>query len=146
MKAITFQDVERLAYGTIPDPSLLEPGDALVRVHVAGICGSDLHPYFGRERGLDPGTVMGHELLGAVVEVGAGVRRFKPGDRVLSLFFPLWQAGGPQTLDFSSWEQGGADDPFPGSASATAAPALRAPAAPRPGPVITRTVTSPARS
>lgn len=86
MKAITFQDVERLAYGNVPDASLLEPGDALVRVRVAGICGSDLHPYFGRERGLDPGTVMGHELLGEVVDVGAGVRRFRVGDRVVAPF------------------------------------------------------------
>ncbi len=59
-----------------PTPSIVEPGDALVRVRAAGICGSDLHPYFGRERGLDVGTVMGHELLGEVVEVGADVRAF----------------------------------------------------------------------
>lgn len=86
MNAITFQDVERLVYETIPDPRILEPGDALVRVRVAGICGSDLHPYFGRERGLDPGTVMGHEFLGEVVEVGADVRRFGVGDRVVAPF------------------------------------------------------------
>ena len=54
----------------------------IVRVAVAGICGSDLHPYFGRERGLDVGTVMGHEFLGEIVEVGAGVRGFSVGDRV----------------------------------------------------------------
>lgn len=86
MNAITFQDVERLAYERVPDPVLVEPGDALVRVAVAGICGSDLHPYFGRERGLDRGTVMGHEFLGDVVEVGSGVRSFRPGDRVVAPF------------------------------------------------------------
>lgn len=86
MNAITFQDVERLAYERVPDPVLVEPGDALVRVAVAGICGSDLHPYFGRERGLDRGTVMGHEFLGDVVEVGAGVRSLRPGDRVVAPF------------------------------------------------------------
>lgn len=86
MNAITFHGVERLAYERVPDPGLLEPGDALVRVRAAGICGSDLHPYFGRERGLDPGTVMGHELLGEVVETGDGVRDFRAGDRVVAPF------------------------------------------------------------
>ena len=86
MNAITFLDVERLAYGPVSDPRILEPGDVLVRVCVAGICGSDLHPYFGRERGLDPGTVMGHEFLGEIVEVGAGVTRFRVGDRVVAPF------------------------------------------------------------
>lgn len=86
MNAITFQGVERLAYEQVPDPSLLEPTDALVRVTAAGICGSDLHPYFGRERGLDRGTVMGHELLGEVVEVGPDVRAVRRGDRVVAPF------------------------------------------------------------
>jgi len=86
MNAITFQDVERLAYEQVPDAALVEPTDALVRVTAAGICGSDLHPYFGRERGLDVGTVMGHELLGEVVAVGADVRTFRVGHRVVAPF------------------------------------------------------------
>jgi threonine dehydrogenase-like Zn-dependent dehydrogenase len=86
MNAITFQDVERLAYETVPDPRILEPTDVVVRVRAAGICGSDLHPYFGRERGLDPGTVMGHELIGEVVEAAADVRGFSVGDRVVAPF------------------------------------------------------------
>jgi len=86
MYAIAFQDIERLAYERVPDARILEPGDVLVRVRVAGICGSDLHPYFGRERGLDPGTVMGHELLGEVLEVGAEVGGFRVGDRVVAPF------------------------------------------------------------
>lgn len=86
MNAITFQDIEKLAYERVADPALLAPTDAIVRVRAAGICGSDLHPYFGRERGLDVGTVMGHELLGEVVEVGAEVRSFAVGDRVVAPF------------------------------------------------------------
>lgn len=86
MKAITFHGVERLAFEDVSDATLAQPGDALVRVSVAGICGSDLHPYFGRERGLDPGTVMGHELMGEVVEVGSEVAAFRPGDRVVAPF------------------------------------------------------------
>jgi len=86
MRAITFRDVESLAYETAPDPVLLAPSDAVVRVSVAGICGSDLHPYFGREAGLDVGTVMGHEFLGEIVAVGGDVRNFRVGDRVLAPF------------------------------------------------------------
>jgi len=55
-------------------------------VRLAGICGSDLHVYHERERGLDPGTVMGHEFVGEVLETGSGVRRFRQGDRVASPF------------------------------------------------------------
>ncbi|MEX2466579.1 MAG: alcohol dehydrogenase catalytic domain-containing protein [Gemmatimonadota bacterium] len=86
MKAITFQAVEELAYEDVPDATLLDPTDVLVRVRVAGICGSDLHPYFGRERGIDAGTVMGHEFVGEVVEVGAEVSRFQGGERVVCPF------------------------------------------------------------
>lgn len=86
MNAITFRGVERLAYESVPEAEILEPTDVLVRVSAAGICGSDLHPYFGRERGLDPGTVMGHELLGEIVETGGEVRAFSVGDRVVAPF------------------------------------------------------------
>ena len=53
---------------------------------MAGICGSDLHVYHGRETGLDKGTVMGHEFVGAVVEAGSAVRRIRAGDAVVSPF------------------------------------------------------------
>lgn len=86
MNAITFQGVGRVTCEEVPDPRILEPTDAIVRVRVAGICGSDLHPYFGRERGLDVGTVMGHELLGDVVEVGRQVGTVAVGDRVVAPF------------------------------------------------------------
>jgi len=86
MRAITFQDIERLSYETVPDPRIREPTDVIVRVGAAGICGSDLHPYFGRERGLDAGTVMGHEFVGEVVEAGREVRGTRTGTRVVSPF------------------------------------------------------------
>ncbi|HEU5211043.1 MAG TPA: alcohol dehydrogenase catalytic domain-containing protein [Longimicrobiales bacterium] len=86
MNAITFADIETLHYGTVPDPILRDDADVIVRVEAAGICGSDLHPYLGRERGLDPGTVMGHEFTGHVVEIGSAVKRFGVGDRVVAPF------------------------------------------------------------
>lgn len=85
MRALTFRAVGRLAVEEVPDPRLVDPGDAVVRVRLAAICGSDLHPYRGREVGLDAGTVMGHELVGEVVEVGADVR-LRPGAVVVSPF------------------------------------------------------------
>ncbi len=86
MKAITFQDIEALEYETVHDAELVDPEDALVRVTVAGLCGSDLHPYFGRERGLDVGTIMGHELVGEVVAVGPDAATISVGDRVVAPF------------------------------------------------------------
>lgn len=86
MRAITFQAIETLALESVPDPGIEAPTDAVVRVTAAGICGSDLHPYLGRERGIEPGTVMGHELVGEVVAVGAAVSGIALGDRVVAPF------------------------------------------------------------
>lgn len=57
-----------------------------MRVDLAGVCGSDLHVYHGRETGLDEATVMGHEFVGEIVAVGREVARYRPGDRVVSPF------------------------------------------------------------
>lgn len=86
MKALTYHGVHRIRYEEAPDPQLQHEHDAIVEVELAGICGSDLHVYHGRETGLDAGTVMGHEFVGRVVEAGVGVRTFAPGDRVASPF------------------------------------------------------------
>ena len=86
MRAVLFEGVRRLSFAEVPDPRILAPGDALVAVRAAGVCGSDLHVYRGAEQGLDLGTPMGHELAGEVVAVGADVRRFVPGARVASPF------------------------------------------------------------
>ena len=86
MKAITFHGIEELAFENVPDPELCAESDAIVRVTATGVCGSDLHPYFGREIGLDVGTVMGHEPLGEVVEVGSAVRVHTVGAKVVAPF------------------------------------------------------------
>lgn len=86
MQGVGFQAVERVEWIELPDPKLESPRDAIVAVELAGLCGSDLHPYFGREEGLDPGTVMGHEFVGRVLEVGSEVRTIRPGDRVFAPF------------------------------------------------------------
>lgn len=86
MQAITFVDIETLEFGSVADPVIIDDTDVIVEVDVAGICGSDLHPYLGRERGLDRGTIMGHEFVGRVVEVGRSVRALERGDRVVAPF------------------------------------------------------------
>ncbi|MBR9989408.1 MAG: alcohol dehydrogenase catalytic domain-containing protein [Gemmatimonadetes bacterium] len=86
MHAITFQDIESLKHDIVDDPVIVADTDVIVAVDTAGICGSDLHPYLGRERGLDRGTIMGHEFVGRVVEVGSSVRAFARGDRGVSPF------------------------------------------------------------
>jgi len=86
MHALTFGGKEIIEYNTVKDPELLDPSDAIVRITIAGICGSDLHVYHGRETGLDHGTVMGHEFTGVVEEAGSDVKKFKSGSRVLSPF------------------------------------------------------------
>jgi threonine dehydrogenase-like Zn-dependent dehydrogenase len=85
MKALTYRGVRRIRYEDVPDPSIEDDHDAIVRVELAGICGSDLHVYHGREV-VDDGTIMGHEFVGSVAETGAGVRAFHRGDRVMCPF------------------------------------------------------------
>ncbi|MBL7813576.1 MAG: alcohol dehydrogenase catalytic domain-containing protein [Saprospiraceae bacterium] len=86
MHALTFQGKETITYERVADPSVLAATDAIVKVEMAGICGSDLHVYHCRETGLDNGTVMGHEFVGEVVEIGRDVKRFRRGTKVFSPF------------------------------------------------------------
>ncbi len=86
MRAVTYHAPGDLRVERVPDPKLLAPTDALVAVTLSAICGSDLHVWHGREMGLDVGTVMGHEFLGIVLEVGAAVDTIRRGDRVVSPF------------------------------------------------------------
>ena len=86
LKAVVLADLESVAAVDIPDPVLTSSSDAIIRVEMAGLCGSDLHPFFGRETGLDSNTVMGHEMVGRVVEAGKDVASFSTGDRVFVPF------------------------------------------------------------
>lgn len=86
MNALVFENIGHIAHTSVADPQILHPADAIVKVAVSAVCGSDLHVYHGRETGLDAGTVMGHEFAGQVVETGSNVRRIKAGDWVVSPF------------------------------------------------------------
>ncbi|MFQ5633195.1 MAG: alcohol dehydrogenase family protein, partial [bacterium] len=86
VKAITFSGSESVKYENVADPELRESTDVIVKVDLAGICGSDLHVYYEREKGLDHGTVMGHEFVGEIVDIGESVRNFSKGDKIISPF------------------------------------------------------------
>ncbi|GAA1395101.1 zinc-dependent alcohol dehydrogenase [Luteococcus peritonei] len=86
MKALTWQGVEDVQVREVPDPRIIEPTDAIVRVTSTAICGSDLHLYKVLGPYLRPGDVLGHEFMGIVEEVGSGVANLAVGDRVVVPF------------------------------------------------------------
>jgi threonine dehydrogenase-like Zn-dependent dehydrogenase len=86
VKAVTWQGKRDVRVETVPDPTIQEPTDAVIKVTSSGICGSDLHLYEVLGSFLEPGDVLGHEPMGVVEEVGAEVRHIKPGDRVVVPF------------------------------------------------------------
>src|SRR6266487_3738371 len=85
MRATVMYGAGDVRIENVPDPQIIEPTDALIRVARACVCGSDLWPYQKMERS-DTGRVMGHEAIGVVEDVGADVRRIKRGDFVIMPF------------------------------------------------------------
>ena len=86
MRGLVLEGVGRIALrDDLPDPVIRDAHDAIVAVRRAGLCGSDLHPYEGREPAR-PGVVAGHEIVGTVVATGAAVTAHAEGDRVLAAF------------------------------------------------------------
>ena len=83
MQALVYQGPNRKAVEDRPKPALRDPTDAIVRITKTTICGTDLHILKGDVATCLPGTVLGHEGVGVIDSVGAGVTTFKPGDRVL---------------------------------------------------------------
>jgi alcohol dehydrogenase len=83
MKALVYYGPGKRAWEDVPDPEIMDPDDAVVRVDAFTICGTDLHILRGDVPEVPAGTVLGHEAVGTVTAVGQGVRTVKPGDRVL---------------------------------------------------------------
>jgi len=86
MKALTWQGRKDVRVEEVPDPTIQEPTDAVIRVTSTAICGSDLHLYDPLGPFLSKGDVLGHETMGVVEEVGPEVTHVKPGDRVVIPF------------------------------------------------------------
>ena len=82
MKAVVYKGNGRLALEDHPRPRILDPRDAVVKVTLTTICSSDIHIKHGAVPRAVPGTVLGHEFVGLVTEVGSAVKKVKPGDRV----------------------------------------------------------------
>src|SRR5262245_26570383 len=86
MKATCWYGTHQVSVEDVPDPTMLDPHDAIVRVTLTAICGSDLHLYNGYIPSMHAGDILGHEFMGEVVEVGAAVRTLAVGDRVVVPF------------------------------------------------------------
>lgn len=129
MKAVVYRDVGKIRVEDVPDPTLSDPHDAIVRVTTAAICGSDLHFFHGKAP-LSPGDSIGHEGVGVVESVGADVERFKPGDRVVIAFDiacgSCWFCRHGQTSLCEDFQNLGAG-PFGGGLGGTQAELVRVP-------------------
>jgi threonine dehydrogenase-like Zn-dependent dehydrogenase len=88
MKAVCWMGIEKMSVENVPDPQILNPRDAIIRITSTCICGSDLHFYNGFMPTMEQGDIVGHEFMGEVVEVGPGISRdkLKVGDRVVVPF------------------------------------------------------------
>ena len=86
MRAACWEGKRNVKVETVPDPRILNQRDAIVRITSTAICGSDLHLYNGFIPTMERGDILGHEFMGEVVEVGAGVKNLAVGDRVVVPF------------------------------------------------------------
>ena len=84
MRAVVLHGTGDVRCSTVPDPTLESPSDAIVSVTATAICGADLFPYHGLTPGFEDGTILGHEFVGVVEEVGADTRQVRPGQRVVN--------------------------------------------------------------
>lgn len=86
MRAVCWQGTHKVQVDTVPDPRILNPRDAILRITSTAICGSDLHLYNGYIPTMQAGDILGHEFMGEVVEVGRDIKNLKVGDRVVTPF------------------------------------------------------------
>ena len=86
MKALCWNGIRDVRVENVPDPKILNPRDAIVRITTTAICGSDLHLYDGYIPTMQKGDILGHEFMGEVVDVGREVKNLAVGDRVVVPF------------------------------------------------------------
>lgn len=86
MKAVCWHGKQDIRVENVPDPKILNPRDAIIKITSTAICGSDLHLYEGNIPTMEPGDILGHEFMGEVVEVGKEVKNLQIGDRVVVPF------------------------------------------------------------
>ena len=83
MKAVVFHDIGDIRLEDVKEPKIKEPADAIVALTASAICGTDLHLIRGTVSGMQEGTILGHEGVGVVEEIGRAARNLSPGDRVV---------------------------------------------------------------
>jgi threonine dehydrogenase-like Zn-dependent dehydrogenase len=86
VKAVCWEGISNVRVERVPDPTIINPRDAIVRITSTAICGSDLHLYDGFMPAMRRGDILGHEFMGEVVETGPGVSNLRAGDRVIVPF------------------------------------------------------------
>ena len=86
MKAVCWHGANDVRVDTVPDPTILNPRDAIIKITSTAICGSDLHLYNGFIPTMESGDILGHEFMGEVVELGSAVKNVQIGDRVVVPF------------------------------------------------------------
>ncbi len=86
MKALCWYGAHKVRVDNVPDPELVNPRDAIIKITTTAICGSDIHLYDGYIPSMKKGDIIGHEFMGEVVEVGTGVENLQKGDRVVVPF------------------------------------------------------------
>jgi threonine dehydrogenase-like Zn-dependent dehydrogenase len=86
MKAVCWYGKGDVRVETVPEPKILNPRDAIIKIILSAICGSDIHLYDGCIPTMHAGDILGHECMGEVVEVGSAVHNLRPGDRVVVPF------------------------------------------------------------
>jgi threonine dehydrogenase-like Zn-dependent dehydrogenase len=88
MRALCWHGTNKVQVDTVPDPKIINPRDAIIKVSSTAICGSDLHLLDGYVPTMEKGDILGHEFMGEVVELGSQVKNLKAGDRVV-IPFPI---------------------------------------------------------
>ena len=86
MKAVCWYGTQDVRVETVDDPHLINPHDAIIKVTLTAICGSDLHLYNGYNPSMKSGDILGHEFMGEVVAIGPAVTSLHIGDRVVIPF------------------------------------------------------------
>lgn len=89
MSAVVFDGLYKVSVHERPVPQVQDDRDAIIKVHAAGLCGSELHAYRGHQPS-GTGYIMGHEFTGTVVQVGSAVKHIEVGDKVVSPFTTSW--------------------------------------------------------
>jgi threonine dehydrogenase-like Zn-dependent dehydrogenase len=80
MKAVCWHGTNDVRVETVPDPKIINPRDAIIKITSTAICGSDLHLYNGYIPSMQEGDILGHEFMGEVVELGSAVKNVQVGD------------------------------------------------------------------